>query len=152
MEKMEPYLAPPMIESARKLGLPVVWAGGWRTAPAMLSPEMFARFTWPHLRRLVYEIVDAGLIAFLHLDSNWTRELERFRELPRGRCIRAFDGFTDIFKAKEVVGDHLCIMGDVSATKLAFGEPEGFILQSGCDIPNNARLENAQAMIAAATS
>jgi uroporphyrinogen-III decarboxylase len=30
--------------------------------------------------------------------------------------------------------------------------PEGFILQSGCDIPNNARLENVQAMVAAATS
>lgn len=77
-------------------------------------------------------------------------------------------GFTDIFRAKEAIGDHLCLMGDVPATKSAFGElkkvydycrrlvkmlgPEGFILQSGCDIPNNARLENVQAMVAAATS
>jgi hypothetical protein len=168
MEEIVPHLALPMIESARKLGLPVVWVGGWRAAPAMLSPEMFSRFAWPHLLRLVHEIVDAGLIALLHLDSNWTRELKRFRELPRGHCILAFDGCTDIFKAKEVVGDHLCIMGDVPATKLALGKPEevfdycrrlikalgpeGFILQSGCDIPNNARLENVQAMVAAATS
>ena len=28
--------------------------------------------------------------------------------------------------------------------------PEGFILQSGCDIPANAKLENVQAMVAAA--
>lgn len=168
MEEMVPHLAPPMIESARNSDLPVVWVGGWRAAPAMLSPEMFNRFAWPPLRRIVNEIVDAGLIALLHLDSNWTRELERFREFPRGRCILAFDGFTDISKAKEVIGDHLCIMGDVPATKLAFGEPEevydycrrlvkmlgpeGFILQSGCDIPNNARLENVRAMVAAATS
>jgi uroporphyrinogen-III decarboxylase len=29
--------------------------------------------------------------------------------------------------------------------------PQGFILQSGCDIPTNAKLENVQAMVAAAT-
>jgi hypothetical protein len=29
--------------------------------------------------------------------------------------------------------------------------PEGFILQSGCDIAPNARLENIRAMVAAAT-
>jgi uroporphyrinogen-III decarboxylase len=28
--------------------------------------------------------------------------------------------------------------------------PRGFILQSGCDIPANAKLENVQAMVAAA--
>ena len=28
--------------------------------------------------------------------------------------------------------------------------PEGFILQSGCDIPANAKLENVKAMVAAA--
>lgn len=167
MQTMVPHLAPSVIKAASKAGLPVVWVGGWRAAPAMLSPEMFERFAWPHLRRLVQEVVDAGMIALLHLDSNWTRELERFRELPRGRCILAFDGSTDIFKAKEVLGDHLCLMGDVPATKLAFGQPgevyaycrrlietlgpKGFILQSGCDIPNNARLDNVQAMVAAAT-
>lgn len=29
--------------------------------------------------------------------------------------------------------------------------PEGFILQSGCDIPTNAKLENVKAMVAAVT-
>jgi uroporphyrinogen-III decarboxylase len=28
--------------------------------------------------------------------------------------------------------------------------PRGFILQSGCDIPTNAKLENVRAMVAAA--
>ena len=94
-------------------------------------------------------------------------DLERFRELPRGRCILALDGENDIFKAREVLGDHMCIMGDVPASMLFLGTPdkvyayctrlirelgpEGFILQSGCDIPANAKLENVQAMVAAAT-
>jgi uroporphyrinogen-III decarboxylase len=57
-------------------------------------------------------------------------------------------------------------MGDVSASMLYLEEPEdvydysaklirqlgpeGFILHSGCDIPANAKLENVQAMVAAA--
>ena len=60
----------------------------------------------------------------------------------------------------------MCLMGDVSASMLYLEEPynvydycvklirqlgpKGFILQSGCDIPANARLENVQAMVTAA--
>ena len=115
-------------------------------------------------RQLIHEVTDSGLIALLHLDSNWTRELTRFRELPKGKCIMALDGETDIFKAKEILGDHLCIMGDVSASMMYLDNPDtvqaycrklireigpaGFILQSGCDIPANAKLENVQAMVA----
>jgi uroporphyrinogen-III decarboxylase len=126
---------------------------------------MWNRFVWPYLNRLIHEVTASGLVALLHLDSNWTRELKRFRELPKGRCIVALDGETDIFKAKSVLGDHLCIMGDVPASMLYLETPEtvrtycrklireigpdGFILQSGCDIPANARLENVQAMVAA---
>jgi len=133
----------------------------------MLSPEMWNRFVWPYFRALVEEVVDAGLIALLHLDSNWDRELERFLELPRGKCIMATDGTTDIFRAKEILGGHMCLMGDVPAALLSQGSPDevysycawlieelgpdGFILQSGCDIPTDAKLSNVQAMVHAAT-
>jgi uroporphyrinogen-III decarboxylase len=71
------------------------------------------------------------------------------------------DGDTDIYRAKEDLRGHMCIMGDVPAGMLYMGNPdqvrkyctkliedmeEGFILQSGCDIPMNAKLENVQAM------
>jgi uroporphyrinogen-III decarboxylase len=78
----------------------------------------------------------------------------------------ALDGTTNIFKAKEVLGDHMCLMGDVPAMMLYHKDPddvyeyssklirelclEGFILQSGCGIPENAKLENVQAMVSAA--
>jgi len=166
MEAMVPHLAVKAIRSAKQRGYPLVWVGGWQAAPCMLSPEMWQRFVWPYFSRLVNEVVDAGLIALLHLDSNWTRELECFKELPKGRCIMALDGETDIFQAKKVLGDHMCIMGDVPASMLFLDTPEniyaycarlirelgpeGFILQSGCDIPANAKLENVKAMVAAA--
>ena len=167
MDEILPHLAGKAIRRANKLGYPAVWVGGWRSSPCMLSPAMWDRFVWPYFSKLVNAVVDAGLIAILHLDSDWTRELECFKELPAARCIMALDGETDIFKAKTVLGDHMCIMGDVPAAMLYLETPEsvreyctklireigprGFILQSGCDIPTNAKLANVQAMVAAAT-
>ena len=166
MDEMLPHISAPVCQHAKKRGFPAVWVGGWRGAPAMKSPEMWDRFLWPYFRQLVFEVLEYGLIPILHLDASWDRELARFRELPKGRVIMALDGQTDIFKAKEILGDHMCIMGDVPAAMLAFGDPdtvykyssrliwelgpEGFILQSGCDIPENAKLENVQAMVSAA--
>ena len=166
MDAILPHLAHKTIQRAKDLGYPLVWIGGWRSAPCLLSPSMWNRFVWPYFRKLVYEVIDAGLIALLHLDSDWTRELERFKELPRGKCILALDGETDIFRAKKILDNHMCIMGDVPASMLFLNHPDevfqyctrlirelgpqGFILQSGCDIPANAKLENVQAMVAAA--
>ncbi len=166
MDAMVPTLAPSRCRQAKANGYPMIWVGGWRTAPCMISPQMWDRFVWPYFTRIVNEVVDTGLVALLHLDGDWTRELHRFRQLPERKIILALDGDTDIFKAKKIVGDHACIMGDVPAALLAFGTPnevlaycrkllekiapQGFILHSGCDIPTNAKLENVQAMVAAA--
>jgi hypothetical protein len=149
-------------------GYPAVWVGGWRTAPAMLSPEIWSRFVWPYLIHLIREVIDYKLIPLLHFDGNWDRELERFKELPAGKMIFAFDGYTDIIRAKEILGNHSCIMGDVPAVMLFNSTPEevyeyssklvnelgprGFILHSGCDIPENAKLKNVQAMVSAAVN
>lgn len=74
---------------------------------------------------------------------------------------------TDIFKAKEILGDWLCLKGDVPATLLAQGEPDqvseycqnlirnigsdsGFILSSGCEVPLDAKPENVTAIIQSA--
>ena len=164
MEAMQPHLVGPTVEHAREAGQPMVWVGGWRAAPSMLSPQMWSRFAWPYLKQACLDLIKAGLTPLLHLDSNWTRELARFKELPPGKMVLALDGVTDIFEAKRVLNGHSCLMGDVPAAMLAFDSPdtvgdycrrlikevgpEGFILQSGCDIPNNAKLECVQRMVA----
>lgn len=163
MDEIVKSLTRKQCRQAKEKGYAMIWVGGWRTAPCMISPQMWNRFVWPYFSRIVNEVVDEGLIPILHLDSDWTRELKRFKELPERKLIMALDGETDIFEAKTILGDHLCLMGDVPATLLAFGTadevsaycrklinrlgPEGFILHSGCDIPTNATLENVQAMV-----
>jgi hypothetical protein len=165
MEAMVLQLGSGPIRFALQGGYPCVWVGGWRGAPSLMSPAMWERFVWKYMKRLTLEVIEAGLIPILHLDSDWTRELGRFRELPGSRCIMALDGETDIYEAKRLLGDHMCLMGDVPASLLFGGSPEevhsysarlirelgphGFILHSGCDIPANAPLANVQAMVSA---
>ncbi|MGB4504804.1 MAG: uroporphyrinogen decarboxylase family protein, partial [Syntrophaceticus sp.] len=98
----------------------------------------------------------------LHLDSDWTKNLEYFLELPAGKVAIELDGTTDIFKAHQVLRGHTCIIGDVGAPLFTIGTPQqisdycqkllhelgrdgGFILGSGCHIPLQAKHENVDA-------
>ena len=70
MDEIVPHISYPVCQHARKQGYPAVWVGGWRSAPAMLSPKMWGQFVWPYFRRLVLEAVEQGLIPILHLDAS----------------------------------------------------------------------------------
>lgn len=167
MDAALPFMTPQTIQTNKGLGLDYMWVGGWRSAGSMLSQPLWDRFVFPYFEKVINETIEAGLTPILHFDSDWTRDLERFKVFPKGKCILELDGMTDIFKAKEILGDTMCIMGDVPASLFTLGTPDdvykysrklieelgpqGFILHSGCDIPVDAKLENVQAMVAAAT-
>jgi uroporphyrinogen-III decarboxylase len=149
----------------RLSGVRRVFMGGTRTSATFLSPKQFEEFALPQWLDLVSFVVKQGNTPILHLDSDWTPFFHYLKEFPRRKCGLNLDGTSDIFKAKEVLGDHMCIMGDVPATLLTLGEPEevdeycrrlimelgkdgGFILTSGCTVPVDARPENVKAMLA----
>jgi hypothetical protein len=148
---------------ATSLGVPRVFIGLARCSPACMSPRHFEQLALPSVEKAVNELAASGITALLHCDTDWTRFFEYFRRFPRGSCILELDGASDIFRAKEMLGDVMCIMGDVPAAMLAFSAPEkvrdyckrlieivgkggGFILSSGCSIPANAKPENVRAM------
>jgi hypothetical protein len=137
-----------------------------RGASEFYSPKIWERFVWKYLKATVETIIEEGAFANIHIDGNWERDLNYFRSLPKAKCIFESDSVTNIYKIKEVLGDHMCIKGDVPAALLTLGTPDevykyctkliqdmgaGFILASGCTVPPNAKLENVKAMIAAAT-
>lgn len=166
MDAMMPGLCDGGIGLSKAVGAPCIWIGGWRSASKMLAQHLWDRFVFPYLEEIIRQVVGAGLIPILHLDSDWTRDLARFRVFPAKSCILSLDSLTDIRRAKEVLGDHMCIMGDVPPALLSSGTPQevydhcrrliadigptGYILQSGCDIPVDAPLANVKAMAAAA--
>lgn len=165
MRIMLPQVIADAIAAAEASGLPCVWVGGWRSSSGMLAETTWMEFVLPQLKEIVDSIATAGFTPILHFDHDWTRDLPYLTELPRARCILQLDGMTDIRRAKEVLGGHMCLMGDVPATLLATGTPAdvttyvrelihdvgrtGFMLAPGCDAPADARPENMQALVAA---
>ncbi|MCR4434937.1 MAG: uroporphyrinogen decarboxylase family protein [Clostridiales bacterium] len=152
------------IRTARPL---TVFIGGQRATGEFLNLKMFEKFYWPYNKRAAETIIEEGSITWFHCDSNWDANIPYFTEFPKGKCVFDPDGLTNIFKLKEILGDRMCITGDVHPSLLAIGTPDevykyarriteeigpkGFIMDSGCSVPPNAPLENIKAIIAAAT-
>jgi uroporphyrinogen-III decarboxylase len=165
MDTMQPNLIEVGIESARRSGVPSVWVGGWRAASAMLSSKMWSEFVFPYYLEMVTRLAENDIVSVLHFDHDWTRDLSRLRELPARACILNLDGWTDIRRAKQILGDRMAIMGDVPAPLLSTGTPDdvyayvrnlvgdvgpsGLILCPGCDGPIDAKPENMEAFVAA---
>jgi hypothetical protein len=148
----------------RITGIPRVMLALHRSSNDFISPAMFSRLSLPGIRDLVEALASCGIDTILHCDGNWDGNLEALRQLPAGRTVMQCDGATDIFKAKEIVGDRICIMGDVPAGMLVLssasevdeychrlieevGRGGGFILGSGCEIPPDTKPENLKAML-----
>jgi uroporphyrinogen-III decarboxylase len=126
--------------------------------------DVFEQFEWPYLQRYVDAFLSEGVTPWFHFDTDWGLNLPYLRHLPKGKCVCDLDGTTDIFKAKEVLGGHMCISGDVPASLLTLGRPHevreycrrlidevgrggGFFLTTGCECPVDAKFENVRAMI-----
>jgi uroporphyrinogen-III decarboxylase len=135
-----------------------------RSASTFISPKQFEKFVFPYVKQLADLYMQANLVMIFHLDQDWLKFLPYFRQLPEGRYIVQLDGATNIFEAKKIIGDRMCIMGDVPARLFKLGTPNdvgkycrelinvvgkgsGFILSSGCDVPVDAKFENIQTMV-----
>jgi uroporphyrinogen-III decarboxylase len=165
LDTIQPELIQIGVNGARLSSVPASWVGGWRSASSMLSPKMWNEFVFPYYLEMVTQLADNDIVSVLHFDHDWTRDLPRLRELPARKCILNLDGWTDIRKAKQILGDHMAIMGDVPAPLLSTGTPDdvhryvrelvrdvgptGLILCPGCDAPIDAKPENMEAFVAA---
>jgi uroporphyrinogen-III decarboxylase len=165
MDVMMPHMIRDGIHTAEVSGISAVWVGGWRSASSLIAPKIWDEMVFPYFIELTHALADQGIVSVLHFDQDWTRDLERFKELPAKMCLLNADGMTDLRKTKEILGDHMAIMGDVPSNLLASGTPDevvnyvrelirdvgptGLILCPGCDAPINAKPENMEAMVAA---
>ncbi|MFQ5827008.1 MAG: uroporphyrinogen decarboxylase family protein [Dehalococcoidia bacterium] len=164
LEATAPDLIGNAIKTARTAGIPRVVIFMERGSGFYYPLKIFERFEFPYLKMMVSAFLAEGITPILHFDTDWIMNLPHLRELPRGGCLCQFDNGTDIFKAKEVLRDHLCIMGDVPAALLSVGSREevraycqklmdvcgeggGFILSTGSITPIDARFENVKELI-----
>ncbi len=146
-------------------GVKRVFLGERYTGSSFLCPRLFGEVVLSRWVEMCSFLVERGLTPVLHFDSDWIPFYHYLRELAAGRHILTLDGTSDIFQAKGVLGDHICLTGDVPASALLkLGEPGeveaycgrligelssdgGFVLSSGCPIPIDARPGNVRALL-----
>lgn len=127
-----------------------------------MSLEQFKTFFWPTLQKLIVALAEAGLTPWLLIEADYTSRLEIMADIPKGKAIYHFE-LTDIFRAKEVLGDVVCIRGGVPNSLLCTGTPQevndyckklidvvgkggGYIMDAGALI-DEAIPENVRAMV-----
>jgi len=162
IEKVLPIMIEGGVSAAKRSGIPRVFIPLHKGAHGFMSLEQFKTFYWPTLHKLILVLIDEGLTPCPFFEADYTDRLEIIEDIPRGKAIYGFER-TDIFKAKEVLGDRVCIRGNVPAPLLCTGTPQevrdyckklidvvgrggGFIMDGGIGIPDEAKPENVKAM------
>ena len=127
-----------------------------------MSLEQFKEFYWPTLKRLMEQLIDEGLNPVVLWEGDCVSRLEIIGDIPPGKAVYHFER-TDIFKAKEVLGDTVCLRGNVPLSLLCTGTTDdvkgyckklidhvgkggGFIMDAAA-VVDGAKFENFKAMI-----
>jgi uroporphyrinogen-III decarboxylase len=91
-----------------------------RGSDEFMSMKQFRQFYWPTFKKLVITLIERGATPCIFFEGNFTSRLEYLVEFPKGKLLARFDT-TDIFRAKEVLKDHVCIEGNVPSSLLQVG-------------------------------
>ncbi|MBI5585238.1 MAG: hypothetical protein HY892_15610 [Deltaproteobacteria bacterium] len=163
-EKLLPSMIDMAVGASKMSGNPRVFIPIHKGIDGLMSETQFLKFYWPTLRELMVRLIEAGLTPCPLWEGQCNSRLEIIKDIPAGKAIYAFEQ-TDLFKAKAVLGDRVCLRGNVPLSLLATGTPEdvracvrrlidevgrdgGYILDSGGAM-DDARVENVQAMFEA---
>jgi len=162
MDKAQILLTRHVEASTQLHGCPIVFMPLHWGLDGFMSPDQFKTFYWPQLRKSVLELIDKGLVPCLLWEGDCTTRLEIIADIPPGKAIYWFER-TDLVKAKEVLGDIVCLRGNVPTSILIAGTPDdvddycrnliqkvgkggGFILDGSIGVPDEAKVENVVAM------
>jgi len=162
LEAITPIMIGMGLGAAQQTGNPVIFMPLHKGADGFMSDEQFKTFYWPTLRAVILGLIEGGCIPFIAAEGGYNSRLEVIRDIPKAKTIWMFDQ-TDMVKAKEIVGDTLCLWGNMPSTMLKIGSPEevkdyakklidtagkggGFIMANGAFF-DHAKPENVKAMV-----
>lgn len=127
-----------------------------------MSRKQYETFYWPGLKKALLANIELGYTPMPFFEGKCDDRLEYLLEIPKGKIVCHFDR-TDMARAKEILGDHFCIMGNVPSSLLQVGNPAdveeyckkllevcgkggGFILAPGGPT-DEAKPDNVRAMV-----
>jgi hypothetical protein len=104
-----------MVNMARS---PIVFVPIHKGDDSFMSIKQFEKFYWPTFRKLLLGVINEGCVPTMVIDGRYNEaRLNIIKELPRASVIWIMEK-TDMFKAKEILGDTACIGGNVTAAQL----------------------------------
>lgn len=125
----------------------------------ILRKDDYLSFVFPYTRELVEHFHGLGCSVTYHICGNTTKILEPM--VDTGVDVLSIDNIVDLEDTKRRVGDRICIAGNVAPVKImlegtpedveegvkrcldqAWDSPKGYVLATGCGIPNAAPAEN----------
>jgi uroporphyrinogen-III decarboxylase len=124
MDKVTPWIIENAINGVSRGSNPMIFFALHKGDDNFMSDQQFKKFYWPPFKRVIMSFVNEGYIPMLFAEGSFNRRLEIVSELPRASVVWYFDR-TDMFKAKEILGNSACIMGNVPASLVCTGTPEG---------------------------
>jgi hypothetical protein len=147
--------------TAKERGVPRVFIPLHKGLDGFMSQEQFKTFYWPTLKRLIEGLIEEGCTPIVFWEGDVASRLELIGDIPRAKAIYGFER-TDMFKAKEILGDVVCLKGNVPLSILAMGTPDdvkayckrlidfvgkggGFIMD-GSTVLDDAKPENVKTM------
>jgi len=162
MAKAERFLLRGVEESAKATGCPYIFMPLHWGLDGFMSPVQFKTYFWPGLHRIILNLIERDLVPCVLWEGVCDTRLELIGDIPAGKAMYWFEG-TDIFRAKEILGDTVCLRGNVPTSLLITGTPDdvdsycrdliqkvgkggGFILDGAASIPDEAKLDNVMAM------
>jgi uroporphyrinogen-III decarboxylase len=167
LDKAAIFLSRMIIGMAKGTGNPIVMIPIHWAPDAFMSTKQFETFWWPSFRKVMINLIDAGLIPMPLWEADCTKRLEIIKDIPPGKCIYWFER-TDMVKANEVLGDIVALRGNLSPSMLTTGTPDDvdaavkhlvdnvwnkggkLILDAAFGLPDETPVENVRAMFNAA--
>jgi len=167
LDKVYKLLIRAALKVPRLPGVHLVFIPLHKGLDGFMSEAQFKTFFWPTLKRIMLDLIEAAYTPCPLWEGRCDSRLEIIADIPKGKAVYWFEQ-SDVIKAKEVLGDRICIRGNVPASLLNLGSPEevraycrnliekvgkggGFILDGATGIPDEAKPENVKAMVNAVT-
>ena len=138
--------------------------------PPGMPPRIFDKIFWPIAKKMIDIFVKHGFKVHNHWDNDLTPHLNTMSHmadgLPKGKILLDLEK-TDMKKAKDILGDKVCLFGNVPSSILVYGTPQevdkycrkliddcgaggGYVLSTECETPWDSKPENVKAICDAA--
>ncbi len=166
LQKLTDYHIARAVPAVKTPGRPAIGVSGepHRVSDEFFSNRQFEEFVWPYWKQCMDKTYELGYdVVSMFFEGRRDKQIQYFTQYPRGSMLIRF-AETDIFRAKEMLGDKACFMGNVPIAMLVagsttdveeyckklfktVGKDGGFILRASTDFTQEAKPANVKAMI-----